>query len=192
MKNNSTKSKMLLNQWLMFTDKDLKKKNIIIWLWFIWSNLAFALMKTWFENFILVDYDKVEEKNLLNQMYVKQLVWLNKATALSNILLSTAKEWVWIPVFAVWKNIKWENYLDELLKDKVENTNIFVSTDNLSSKQNMIEKLTKNIWKIKNTTIFVAWANWEWMLLDTIYIKDWKEVLKDNEKKQELINHLKY
>jgi len=177
------KKNMLQNQALMFDEKALNNTtNLIIWLWFVWSNLAYNLFKTWFKNFILVDYDTVEEKNLLNQIYnTKELVGTKKATALKYIL-DTESSNLWINNFITKKEEKWEKVIKELLnsQDKIENYNVFITVDNLESRKYMVKLLLKYINKFINTNIFIIWANWDWFLYEHIIL--WNNYEIDREK----------
>ena len=42
----------------------MTRKCVLLWCWFVWSNLAYNLMKTWFRQFLLVDFDIIEKSNV--------------------------------------------------------------------------------------------------------------------------------
>ncbi len=65
----------------------MTRRCVLLWCWFVWSNLAYNLMKTWFRQFLLVDFDIIEEWNLLNQMFTSEVLWMKKTTALQNRLI---------------------------------------------------------------------------------------------------------
>lgn len=153
---------MFSRQSWMFNSLTLMTRRIVIlWCWFVWSNLAYNLMKTWFNNFLLVDFDIVEEWNLLNQMYTIDSLWLKKTVALKNRLLwDSPLDFIEIETF---ENI--ENVLNwNILQD---NDIVILSADNLDIRlQTMNYLLKQNLeWKLDN---LIFCSIWTWS--DSIHI----------------------
>ena len=71
-KDTSEKGLIFSRQNLMFDETVFFRRCVILWCWFIGSNLAFNLMKTGFTNFLLVDFDTIWMENMLHQMYLKE------------------------------------------------------------------------------------------------------------------------
>ena len=85
-KDTSEKGLIFSRQNLMFDETVFFRRCVILWCWFIGSNLAFNLMKTGFTNFLLVDFDTIWMENMLNQMYLKEDIGKKKVEGLKNTL----------------------------------------------------------------------------------------------------------
>jgi len=125
------------------------------------------LIKTWFSNLYLVDFDKVEQKNLLNQIYKAKYLWFPKALALSKILREEIEglnlnEYIWI------SNTQWEKYIKEIFDKQslIKQEIFFITTDNLKSKKEIARLFLKNINKIKDTYLFIIWADWDSYIIE--------------------------
>lgn len=125
------------------------------------------MIKTWFSNLYLVDFDKVEQKNLLNQIYKAKYLWFPKALALSKILREEIEglnlnEYIWI------SNTQWEKYIKEIFDKQslIKQEIFFITTDNLKSKKEIARLFLKNINKIKDTYLFIIWADWDSYIIE--------------------------
>lgn len=147
----------------------LTRRIVILWCWFVWSNLAYNLMKTWFRNFLLVDFDTIEEWNLLNQMFTNKNIWMKKTDALRNkLMLESPFDLVIECKDRVEDVIKWDILLDWDL--------IFLSVDNPKARKITLEYFMKrhNEWNFNQSVICNIWT---WT--DTL----WISMLRNNEEK---------
>lgn len=132
----------------------MTRRCVMLWCWFVWSNLAYNLMKTWFRQFLLVDFDTVEEGNLLNQMYTSDVLWMKKTTALQNRLIwDFPLDYIWIEEEERIENVLNKNQL-------IDWDLVFVSADNLEIRLWVIEYFIKELekWNHQNTILCIMWT----------------------------------
>lgn len=132
----------------------MTRRCILLWCWFVWSNLAYNLMKTWFRQFLLVDFDIIEEWNLLNQMFTSEVLWMKKTTALQNRLIwDSPFDYIWVET---------EDRIETILeKNIIEDWDIvLLSADNLDIRLSVLEYFIKEIekWNHKNTIFCIMWT----------------------------------
>lgn len=122
-------------QALMFDEAQLMRRCVILGCWFIGSNLAHNLMKTWFQRFLLVDFDIIWTENLLNQNYFADDVWMGKKQALANHLIEFSSLDV---------DIDTDDNIENIISWKVELFDwdiVFLSADNLQIRKKFLNWL---------------------------------------------------
>lgn len=122
-------------QALMFDEEQLMRRCVILWCGFIGSNLAHNLMKTWFQRFLLLDFDTVGVENLLNQNYGSDDVGLPKTQALANHLIESSP---------LDMDVDIDNDINNIINGKLELFDwdiLFLSADKLKIRKDFVQWL---------------------------------------------------
>ena len=140
---------------LMFNPLIFIRRCVVLWCWFVWSNLCYNLMKTWFNNFLLVDFDIIEEWNLLNQTYTEEDLWKKKTEALANQLILNAPMSIYT---------EQANDIRDIIDWKVELIDwdiIFLSADNVDIRRDFVGWYVKQqeSWNLLNCIIVIVWTS---------------------------------
>lgn len=71
-------------------------------------------------------------------------------------------EYIWI------SNTQWEKYIKEIFDKQslIKQEIFFITTDNLKSKKEIARLFLKNINKIKDTYLFIIWADWDSYIIE--------------------------
>lgn len=151
-------------QSLMFDEMQLMRRCVILGCWFIGSNLAHNLMKTWFQRFLLVDFDTIGTENLLNQNYFSEDVGLSKRQALANHLIEFSP---------IDMDIDTDDNIENIISGKVELFDwdiIFLSPDNLSIRKKFLSWLIQKQKKgeLTNVLLVVVGTNSDMILFHLI------------------------
>jgi len=161
------KSDLFSRQSLIFKDEDYNIPVKILWTWFIWSNLAMTFARTWFKNLFLVDFDKVNQNNLLNQVFKVEDLWNYKVDSLKQNIEDSLSSLTDVVVYT------FPNKIEELFNSWIianSNEIIVVATDNLESRINFAKEILKtwdkNNW-YQNTLFLFINTSWEVIYLWT-------------------------
>ena len=160
----------------MFNENLFNKPIKIFWTWFVWSNVAYNLSRTWFKYFFITDPDEVKEHNLLNQFLWKN-IWINKAQALKNELLKNE-------VYPL-QVLNFDKKLEEILPILPIESNdiVLIATDSLESRISFLENILENYEKnnlSKTTFLFVNTNNDVIYISINIWDKKFLETMKIN------------
>lgn len=152
-------------QTLMFSSEDYNIPIKIYWVGFIWSNLANTFAKTWFKNIFLIDPDKVNWHNLLNQLYKEENLWKSKVQALKENIENDLKKLTWVNIFPL--EMKLEESFEKWFNINSKEI-IVLCTDNKESRINFAKEILKN-WDKNNwyKDTFFLFINTSW---DVIYL----------------------
>jgi len=178
------KNNLLSRQAHIFSNWNLNIPVLIFWIGFVWSNLTYTLYKTWFNKIITVDYDIIEEHNLMNQYFHKKYLWKNKAESIAEQL---SKETPLDDQIIFWYNDKLENYIKNTW---INNWNIvFITVDSLKTRLIFLQHIIKNFNELKDTIFVFVWTSWD-VLMINIFLWDKNKLiqfynqLKDSYKKK--------
>ena len=134
----------------------------IFWTGFVWSNISLNLVKTWIWKLYLYDVDKIEAKNISNQLYTKKQIWKEKTSSLKNNL-----SFFNINTTILEKTVNLEKIDSKQLVFNKENNLIFISVDDNNLRKKIYNDL-KDL-KIENSYIIDIRTN-----QDIVYIKTFK------------------
>lgn len=116
-------------------------------------------MKTWFNRFLLVDFDTIEVWNLLNQTYLEEDVWSKKTDALAKQLVLNAP----MPIIAeqaenIYDIIEWKVELEET-------DLIIISADNPTVRRDFIKWYKEKLeaWELYMSSLIMVGTSSESM-----------------------------
>lgn len=116
-----------------FNPSDVKEKIHIIGCGSVGSTIAENLVRCGLTNLVLWDFDKVEQHNIVNQMFDERHVGMNKAEATLSILKDIN------PEVSKKVKLKTDGWNGEML-----NGYIFLAVDNIDLRRTIVEKHMSN------------------------------------------------
>lgn len=144
-------SNLFSRQAFMFSDVTLQKPIHIIGLGFVGSNLFYNLAHTGFQNFMLVDFDEVQEHNLLNQLYLDRDIGQPKVYCVSKNVREAVPEEVSKKLSVISLNAPYKEVREKYFTTHTEDTDtLIVAVDSLEARVEILDYIIEN-WEEKKT-----------------------------------------